>query len=179
MNRTASGRPVTRPSGLEVRHIMREVLVVPETKPLPDLLIEFKARKRHLAVVVDEFGSTAGVVTVEDVLEQLVGEIEDEFDVAGPPSLPGAAVDAAGRLGQHSRPRVAIPHRAAARRRLRDAGGIRAGAICSAFPSKATASNTRAAATLLPAMDGLRVDSVKIEIAQPQPGKLPATPVAS
>ncbi len=48
VNRTASGRPVTRPSGLEVRHIMREVLVVPETKPLPDLLIEFKVRKRHL-----------------------------------------------------------------------------------------------------------------------------------
>ena len=60
---------------------MRDVLVVPETKPLPDLLAEFKNRRRHLAVVVDEFGSTAGVVSVEDVLEQLVGEIEDEFDV--------------------------------------------------------------------------------------------------
>src|SRR3954447_2981513 len=48
LNRTASGRPVTRPSGLEVRHIMREVLVVPETKPLPDVLVEFKTRKRHL-----------------------------------------------------------------------------------------------------------------------------------
>ena len=58
--------------------------MVPETKPLPDLLAEFKARKRHLAVVVDEFGSTAGLVTVEDVLEQLVGEIEDEFDVSEP-----------------------------------------------------------------------------------------------
>ena len=91
LNRTASGRPVTRPSGLQVRHIMREVLVVPETKPLPDLLIEFKVRKRHLAVVVDEFGSTAGVVTVEDVLEQLVGEIEDEFDISEPPLAPGAA----------------------------------------------------------------------------------------
>jgi len=66
---------------LAVRHIMRDVLVVPETKPLPDLLAEFKNRRRHLAVVVDEYGSTAGVVTVEDVLEQLVGEIEDEFDI--------------------------------------------------------------------------------------------------
>jgi CBS domain containing-hemolysin-like protein len=65
---------------LAIRHIMREVLVVPETKALPDLLAEFKHRRRHLAVVVDEFGSTAGVVSVEDVLEQLVGEIEDEFD---------------------------------------------------------------------------------------------------
>jgi putative hemolysin len=66
---------------LAVRHIMRDVLVVPESKPLPDLLAEFKNRRRHLAVVVDEFGSTVGVVSVEDVLEQLVGEIEDEFDV--------------------------------------------------------------------------------------------------
>jgi len=48
------------------------------------LLQEFKLRKRHLAVVVDEFGSTAGVISVEDILEQLVGEIEDEFDVAPP-----------------------------------------------------------------------------------------------
>ena len=71
---------------------MREVLVVPETKALPDLLVEFKQRKRHLAVVVDEFGSTAGVVTVEDVLEQLVGEIEDEFDIAEPQFAPGREV---------------------------------------------------------------------------------------
>jgi putative hemolysin len=56
--------------------------VVPETKSLADMLAEFQQRKRHLAVVVDEFGSTAGVITVEDVLEQLVGELEDEFDVA-------------------------------------------------------------------------------------------------
>ena len=75
--------PRAQPISL-VRHIMRDVLVVPETKPLPDLLAEFKHRRRHLAVVVDEFGSTAGVVSVEDVLEQLVGEIEDEFDVRGP-----------------------------------------------------------------------------------------------
>jgi len=75
---------------MQVRQIMRDVLVVPETKPLPDLLAEFKQRKRHLAVVVDEYGSTAGVVTVEDVLEQLVGEIEDEFDVAPQPLSPGA-----------------------------------------------------------------------------------------
>lgn len=82
---------MTPPTSLRVRHIMREVLVVPETKTLPDVLVEFKHRKRHLAVVVDEFGSTAGVVTVEDVLEQLVGEIEDEFDTAPEVLRPGPA----------------------------------------------------------------------------------------
>ena len=66
---------------------MRDVLVVPETKPVADLLVEFKMRKRHLAVVVDEFGSTAGVVTVEDVLRQIVGEMEDEYDAAKEPPL--------------------------------------------------------------------------------------------
>jgi CBS domain containing-hemolysin-like protein len=67
---------------MKIGQIMHDVLVVPETKSLLDLLSEFQRRKRHLAVVVDEFGSTAGVVSVEDVLEQLVGELEDEFDVA-------------------------------------------------------------------------------------------------
>jgi putative hemolysin len=72
-------------SGLKVAHIMREVLFVPESKTVADLLKEFQQRKRHLAVVVDEFGSTSGLVTVEDVLEQLVGELEDEFDLAARP----------------------------------------------------------------------------------------------
>src|SRR5246500_1466547 len=67
---------------LRLRQVMREVLVVPETKPVLDLLHEFQARRRHLAIVVDEFGSTVGLVTVEDAIEQLIGEVEDEFDVA-------------------------------------------------------------------------------------------------
>ena len=70
-----------RVARMQIGQIMHDVLVVPETKPLLELLGEFQQRKRHLAVVVDEFGSTAGVITVEDVLEQLVGELEDEFDV--------------------------------------------------------------------------------------------------
>ena len=83
--------PAAVASSLRVRHIMRDVLFVPETKPVSDLLLEFKQKRRHLAVVVDEFGSTAGVVTVEDALEQIVGEIEDEFDVAEQPVLPVGA----------------------------------------------------------------------------------------
>ena len=65
---------------MTVSRIMRNVLVVPETKVLAELLVEFEERKRHLAVVVDEFGSTAGVITVEDIVAQVVGEIKDEFD---------------------------------------------------------------------------------------------------
>jgi CBS domain containing-hemolysin-like protein len=71
-----------RISQMKIGQVMHDVLVVPETKTLLDLLGEFQHRKRRLAVVVDEFGSTAGVISVEDVLEQLVGELEDEFDVA-------------------------------------------------------------------------------------------------
>jgi magnesium and cobalt exporter, CNNM family len=76
-----------RASANRISQMMHDVLVVPETKVLTEMLEEFKDRKRHLAVVVDEFGSTAGVITVEDILEQLVGEIEDEFDVP-PPEQP-------------------------------------------------------------------------------------------
>lgn len=86
------GAPIaSRISQMKIGQIMHDVLVVPETKSLLELLIEFQQRKRHLAVVVDEFGSTAGVVTVEDVLEQLVGELEDEFDVvSGQPAVADA-----------------------------------------------------------------------------------------
>ena len=81
----ANSPSAQRLARMHVADIMRDVLVVPETKPLPDLLVEFRNRKRHLAVVVDEFGSISGVITVEDVLEQLVGEIEDEFDLTPVP----------------------------------------------------------------------------------------------
>ncbi|MGA7568304.1 MAG: hemolysin family protein [Terriglobales bacterium] len=80
-----------RVADMKIGQIMHDVLVVPETKSLLDLLGEFQQRKRHLAVVVDEFGSTAGVISVEDVLEQLVGELEDEYEVA---STEPAATDA-------------------------------------------------------------------------------------
>ena len=83
--RLSAGELFAQRSDLKVRNIMREVLFVPESKTLDDLLLEFQKRKRHLAVVVDEFGSISGLVTVEDVLEQIVGELEDEFDIAQRP----------------------------------------------------------------------------------------------
>ena len=67
---------------LTLRQVMRDVFVVPETKLAVELLQEFQTRRRQIAVVVDEFGSTVGIVTAEDVLEQVVGELEDEFDIA-------------------------------------------------------------------------------------------------
>jgi putative hemolysin len=78
-------------SDMRLRQVMREVLVVPETKPVLDLLHEFQIRRRHSAIVVDEFGSTVGLVTVEDAMEQLVGELEDEFDIGARPVLATAA----------------------------------------------------------------------------------------
>jgi CBS domain containing-hemolysin-like protein len=74
-------------SGLTLRQVMREVIVVPETKRAVDLLQEFQERRRQIAIVVDEFGSTVGLVTAEDALEQIVGELEDEFDVASKATL--------------------------------------------------------------------------------------------
>lgn len=72
-----SGRPAPP---FFVSHIIRKPLIVPETKPLMQMLEEFRLRHSHMALVVDEFGTVTGLLTVEDVLEQIVGEIEDEFD---------------------------------------------------------------------------------------------------
>ncbi|MDD2767199.1 MAG: transporter associated domain-containing protein [Methylococcus sp.] len=66
----------------KVSEIMRAALFVPESKRLNVLLKEFKASRSHMAIVVDEYGGAAGLVTIEDVLEQIVGEIEDEHDFA-------------------------------------------------------------------------------------------------
>ncbi len=69
----------------DLRRVLRELLIVPETKPAGELLNEFRSKHTSMAVVVDEFGSILGLVTMEDILEQLVGEIHDEFDVVERP----------------------------------------------------------------------------------------------
>ncbi len=68
------------PEQFSLRERMREVYFVPETKPLRALLHEFQNQKLHIAVVLDEYGGTAGIVTLEDILEELVGEITDEYE---------------------------------------------------------------------------------------------------
>ena len=65
---------------IDLKKIAREVIYIPETLPLPKLLHQFQTQHIHMAIVVDEYGSTQGIVTLEDVLEELVGEIGDEFD---------------------------------------------------------------------------------------------------
>jgi putative hemolysin len=70
-----------------LRILLRDVLIVPETKPASELLLEFRARRTGLAMVVDEFGSILGLATLEDILEQMVGEIHDEFDVVERPLM--------------------------------------------------------------------------------------------
>lgn len=67
---------------LNIRALLRHAVFVPESKGLNDLLRDFRGNRNHLAIVVDEFGRVAGLITIEDVLEQIVGEIEDEFDIA-------------------------------------------------------------------------------------------------
>jgi CBS domain containing-hemolysin-like protein len=75
----------------DLRTILREAIMVPETKPLDELLAEFQRTSNHLAIVVDEYGSVEGLVTLEDLLEEIVGEIGDEFD------LPDAGILRIGR----------------------------------------------------------------------------------
>lgn len=70
--------------GGELASIRRDVLMVPESRPLDDLLRDFQKERTHMAIVVDEYGGTAGLVTLEDVLEQIVGSIVDETDVFSP-----------------------------------------------------------------------------------------------
>ncbi len=69
-----------RSPDLNLRTLLRPAVFVPESKGLNELLRDFRSNRNHLAMVIDEFGNTAGLITIEDVLEEIVGEIEDEFD---------------------------------------------------------------------------------------------------
>jgi CBS domain containing-hemolysin-like protein len=83
-----------------LQDIIRPPFLVPETKPISELLREFQRKRIHLAVVVDEFGGTEGIITLEDILEEIVGDIRDEYDDEGRlfDALPGGVVEAEGRM---------------------------------------------------------------------------------
>ena len=69
------------PKEIDVRALVRPPVYVPETKAVDELLREMQVAKRHIAIVVDEYGGTAGLVTIEDIVEEIVGEIQDEYDI--------------------------------------------------------------------------------------------------
>lgn len=71
-------------NGADIRRLVRDAYYVPESKKIDDLLREFQMEKKHMAIVVDEYGGTSGIVTLEDILEEIVGEIRDEYDVEVP-----------------------------------------------------------------------------------------------
>jgi magnesium and cobalt transporter len=83
---------------LNLRTLLRPPVFVPESKNLNELLREFRSNRNHLAIVIDEFGNTAGLITIEDVLEEIVGEIEDEFDDADAESGVYALADGSMRV---------------------------------------------------------------------------------
>jgi putative hemolysin len=89
--KVANDRRLPSPT-FRLRRYLREPIVVPETKPLSQLVDEFRGRHAHMAMVVDEFGQVTGLVTLEDVLEQVFGKIGDEHDVRRPKPAAGAPV---------------------------------------------------------------------------------------
>ena len=84
----------------KVESVMRPALFVPDSKPAADLLRDMQAQRKHVAIVVDEYGGTAGLVTIEDVLEEIVGDIADEYDTGAPDiqELPSGDVRVSARL---------------------------------------------------------------------------------
>ena len=80
-----------RAPGENVGDIMREPLLVPESLHLEDVLVQIRKSRTHFIIVLDEFGSTSGILTLEDILEELVGEIRDEHDAQEPVLLRGSA----------------------------------------------------------------------------------------
>ena len=86
------------PRPFRIQRFLRKPLFIPETKPLPQLLADFQAARTHMGLVVDEYGTVVGLVTLEDVLEQVFGEFADEHDVMATPPPEAATIEVEGTI---------------------------------------------------------------------------------
>ena len=155
--------------GFELRQIMREVLVVPGSREVEEVLSDFKRRKEHLAVVLDEFGGTAGIVTMEDLLEEIVGEILDEYDEpelrattssSGETLLPGES-----HIGEvNEQYGLAVPEED-----YTTIGGYVFGAL-GRLPQPGDRVTGGGATFVVKEMDGRRIHTLAMEIAVPMEG---------
>ena len=156
--------PATPFVELRLKQVMRDVLVVPETKTVLDLIREFQQRRRQMAIVVDEYGSTAGLVTAEDAIEQLTGELEDEFDDPARPLISTATgvllLDGGVNLRDlETQMQWNLP----ARGRRGDAGRLCADAARPHPQGRRIASTTKIAASRSIEMEGRRISKIRVE----------------
>jgi putative hemolysin len=180
LDRSTRGGDALTPREFRLKDHLHEILIVPDTKPASELLLEFLSRRKSLAVIVDEFGSILGLVALEDILEQMVGQIHDEFDVVERPViLPGGEIifDAAIKIRDlEAQYHISLPDNPAYET---VAGYIldRLGTI----PRGGESFDADGYRFTVLEIDGRRVSRVKIERlkASPAPPQSVATPVAS
>ncbi len=169
-SRPAAERPGTAFVELRLRQVMRDVLVAPETKTVLDLLRDFQQRRRQMAIVVDEYGSTVGLVTAEDAIEQLTGELEDEFDDPARPPLTTASgallLDGGANLRDlETQMQWSLPRE----------GGVEtlAGFILMQLghiPREGESVDYRDRRLTVMEMEGRRISKVRVEAIEPEPG---------
>ena len=157
--------PYERRDATPVRDVMEPALFVPETLVLDDLLTDFRQRGVQLAVVVDEYGGTAGVVTLEDLVEELVGPVQDEHDLAERPArrLPGGGWVLSGLLRPDEVAELTGIELPRDPRRYETLGGL-VTAYLDRIPGPGELIELPGARVTVVAMDGFRVDQVGIEV---------------
>lgn len=157
--------PYERRDSTPVRDVMEAALFVPETLELDDLLLEFRRHGLQLAVVVDEYGGTAGVVTLEDLVEELVGPVQDEHDLAERPArqLPGGGWVLSGLLRPDEVAELTGIELPRDPRRYETLGGL-VTAYLDRIPGPGESLELPGTRVTVVAMDGFRVDQVGIEV---------------
>ena len=149
-------------AGVDLEQLVRPAYMVPETKDLASLLTEFRRTNQHMAVVIDEYGSMEGIVTLEDLLEEIVGEIEDEFDLSG---RHRSSTSTTTRSGSAARSRSRSSTRsstATCRTRTTTRSPATSSASSAAAPSRATRSRTTGVRFHVDSVDGQRIDRLTV-----------------